>query len=98
METLLDGNRGDGVVLDEGRWDTLAHDIASLREQLSRMECGWDWFREQAMTQDTFDGVSQTVDGYMLLGEDVLDRADRFTLSREEHVLPVADPPPAAVD
>ena len=98
METLLDGNRGDGVVLDEGRWDTLAHDFASLREQLSRMECGWDWFREQAMTQDTFDGVSQTVDGYMLLGEDILDRADRFTLLREEHVLPVADAPPAAVD
>ena len=98
METLLDGNRGDGVVLDEGRWDTLAHDFASLREQLSRMECGWDWFREQAMTQDTFDGVSQTVDGYMLLGEDVLERAGRIMLSREGYVLPVAGAPPTAVD
>ena len=62
------------------------------------MERDWDWFRNQVMAQDTFDMVSQMVDGYMLLGEDILDRADRFTLSREEHVLPVADPPPAAVD
>ena len=51
------------------------------------MERDWDWFRNQVMAQDTFDKVSQMVDGYMLLGEDVLDRADRFTLSREEHVL-----------
>jgi hypothetical protein len=98
VETLLDENRGDGVVLDKGRWDTLAHDVASLREQLSQMECGWDWFREHAMTQDTFDGVSQTVDGYMLLGEDVLERAGRLMLSREGCVLPVAGAPPTAVD
>ena len=98
MEAFLDENIGEGVVLDNGRWDTLAYDVASLREQLTQMEHGWDWFRNQATAQDTFDKVSQMVDGYMLLGEDVLDRADRFTLSREEHVLPVADPPPAAVD
>ena len=43
--------------------------------------------------QDTLEEVSQVVDGYMLLGEDILDRADRFTLVREEHVLPEADVP-----
>ena len=59
--------------------------------QEPRMKRDWDWFRNQAMVQDTFIKVSQVVDGSMLLGEYILDRADRFMLLREEHVLPVAD-------
>ena len=57
------------------------------------MERDWNRFRDQATAQDTLEEVSQVVDGYMLLGEDILDRADRFTLVREEHVLPEADVP-----
>ena len=62
------------------------------------MKRDWDWFRNQAMVQDTFIKVSQVVDGSMLLGEYILDRADRFMLLREEHVPPGADTTPAAAD
>ena len=80
VEAFLDENGENGVVLDDGRWDTLAYGVASLREQMPQMERDWDQFRNQAMTRDTLEEVSQVVDGYMLLGEDILERADRFMI------------------
>jgi hypothetical protein len=93
VEAFLDENGENGVVLDDGRWDTLAYGVASLRERMTQIESDWDQFRDQAMTRDTLEEVSQVVDGYMLLGEDILERADRFTILWEEHVLPKADVP-----
>ena len=76
----MDENGENGVVLDDGRWDTLAYGVASLRERMTQIESDWDQFRDQAMTRDTLEEVSQVVDGYMLLGEDILERADRFMI------------------
>ena len=38
VEAFLDENGENGVVLDDGRWDTLAYGVASLREQMPQME------------------------------------------------------------
>ena len=45
VEAFLDKNGGNRVVLDDGRWDTLAYGVASLRERLTQMEHDWDRFR-----------------------------------------------------
>ena len=50
------------------------------------MENDLDGIRNLTMTQLVFDKVSQMVDEFMTMEEEVLDRADKFMLLRQKHV------------
>jgi hypothetical protein len=84
LEEFMSENEENVTTFDAWRFKSLETQIASLRTQVLRMEADWDDIRDPTMSAATFARISKLVDDSTAMGEEALDRADKFMCLRLE--------------
>ena len=78
LEEFMAATKENVVNFDAWSFKSLETQVLALRTQVLRMESDWDELRDPTMAAAAFAKISKLVVDSTALGEDTLDRADKF--------------------